>query len=143
MDVDYQELSSDNAGLLEKLGQEVFDNAIEPAQLQAFLDDPRHVMVIAVADSTVVGMGSGVEYYHPDKPPQLWINEVGVATAHRKQGIGRRLVAELITIAEERGCVYAWLGTDSHNAAGQACFNAVPGGEDPQPFVLYEWSLTD
>jgi aminoglycoside 6'-N-acetyltransferase I len=141
MEVDYQELDTANAGLLGNLAPEVFDNAIDPAQLSAFIDDPRHIMVVALHDGTVIGMASGMEYFHPDKPPQLWINEVGVATSHRKQGVGRRLVAELITLAEERGCVYAWLGTDSHNAAGQACFGAVPGGEDPQPFVLYEWDL--
>jgi predicted GNAT family acetyltransferase len=60
-------------------------------------------------------MASAVEYFHPDKPPQLWINEVGVALSHRKQGIGRQLVQKLVASAKDRGCIYAWLGTEGSN----------------------------
>jgi ribosomal protein S18 acetylase RimI-like enzyme len=86
-------------------------------------------------------MASAVEYFHPDKPPQLWINEVGVALSHRKRGIGRQLVQELVASAKDRGCVYAWLGTNTDNVAAQACFSSVPEVETPQPFLLYEWEL--
>jgi len=55
--------------------------------LEAFLNDARHVMFVAVESGQVVGMGSAVEYFHPDKPPQLWINEVGVAPAFQRRGI--------------------------------------------------------
>jgi len=136
-------LTADNAGLLDTVAPDVFDHAIDAEQLAAFLDDPRHVMVLAVADGTVVGMASAVEYFHPDKMPQLWINEVGVAPTHRRLGIGRRLVQALIDLAEVRGCTYAWLGTENDNVSGKACFSSVPEGEPPQPFLLYEWDLED
>jgi len=41
-------------------------------------DDPRHHLVVAV-EHVVVGFCSAVDYIQPDKPPELWINEVGVA----------------------------------------------------------------
>ena len=100
-------------------------------------------MVVAVDNDTVIGMASAVEYFHPDKQPQLWINEVGVAATHRKRGIGRRMVQALLEVANERGCTFAWLGTDIDNEAAQACFGAVPEVEKPQPFLLYEWDLED
>jgi hypothetical protein len=34
---------------------------------------------MATAGDTVVGFASAVHYVHPDKAPELWINEVGVA----------------------------------------------------------------
>tara|TARA_R110002049_G_scaffold20717_13_gene75970 strand:+ start:2099 stop:2545 length:447 start_codon:yes stop_codon:yes gene_type:complete len=141
--VTVQPLNDANSTLLENIAPDVFDNAIDPVQLQAFLDDPRHIMFLAVEEQSVVGMASAVEYFHPDKPPQLWINEVGVTAAHRRRGIGRSLVAALLDVARQRGCVYAWLGTDSDNVAGQACFDSVPGGEQPQPFLLYEWDVSN
>ena len=98
-------------------------------------------MVVAVDNATVIGMASAVEYFHPDKQPQLWINEVGVASTHRNQGIGRRMVQALLQAATERGCTFAWLGTDIDNEAAQACFRSVAEAEKPQPFLLYEWSL--
>ncbi len=143
MSVDIEHLSSDNSDLLNRIGPEVFDNPIDKDQLQVFLDDERHFMVIALDDGVVVGMASAVEYLHPDKKPQLWINEVGVASTHRRQGIGRSLVEEMIGIAKKRRCVYAWLGTDIENMAAQRCFGSVPNGEAPQKFLLYEWDLEE
>ncbi len=143
MDVDICLLNLENTDLLNRIGPEVFDNPIDQDQLEAFLHDERHFMVLALDDGIVVGMASAVEYLHPDKQPQLWINEVGVATTHRRQGIGRKLVQELIGIGENRGCVYAWLGTDNENKVAQRCFGSVPHGEDPKAFLLYEWEIAE
>jgi hypothetical protein len=40
----------------------------------------------------VVGFASGVTYLHPDKPIELWINEVGVAKSHQGQGISKSVM---------------------------------------------------
>lgn len=143
MPVDLRLLTPDNTELLERIGPDVFDHPIDADQLQAFVDDERHIMIVAVDGDTIVGMASAVEYFHPDKEPQLWINEVGVASTHRSKGLGRRLVTALLDAARDRGCVFAWLGTDVDNSAAQACFGSVAGVETPQPFLLYEWKLND
>jgi len=143
MDLDFRLLNSENAHLLGRVAPDVFDNPINAQQLRAFLDDERHILFVALDEDTVVGMASAVEYFHPDKEPQLWINEVGVAPTHRRLGIGRRLVESMLDIAKERGCVFMWLGTDNDNKAAQRCFGSVPDGEEPQPFLLYEWDLED
>jgi aminoglycoside 6'-N-acetyltransferase I len=134
-------LDAHNAHLLDNVAADVFDNAIEPSQLQVFLDCPRHVMVLAVEDGIVVGIASGVEYFHPDKAPQLWINEVGVTPTRRNQGIGRQLVRALMETGTNRGCVSAWLGTERDNLPAQRCFGAVANGDTPQVFLLYEWDI--
>lgn len=136
-----QQLTTANKQCLDRLAPEVFDNAIDPVQLARFLSDPRHLMLVAIEDGLVVGMASAVEYFHPDKPPQMWINEVGVSPAWQRRGIGRALTAALVEAARQRGCAYAWLGTDRDNTAAQACFRSVPDVEPPQPFLLYEWEL--
>ena len=141
MSIEIVLLCNANAELLKNIAPEVFDDEINPQYLGAFLDDPRHIMYLAVDNKVVVGMASALEYFHPDKPPQLWINEVGVALSHRKQGIGRKLVQVLVAAAKDRGCIYAWLGTDMENVAAQACFSSVPEVENPQHFLLYEWEL--
>jgi aminoglycoside 6'-N-acetyltransferase I len=141
--VDIVRLTSANAALLDTLAPEVFDHAVHAPFLAAFLSDPRHVMFVAVDDGVVIGMASAVEYFHPDKAPQLFINEVGVSPAYQRRGIGRALTEALVREAKARGCIYAWLGTASDNAAGQACFAAVPEGDPPETFVLYAWDLED
>ncbi len=136
-------MSHANADLLRHVAPDVFDNPIEAPELQKFLDDPRHIMMLAVDDNTVVGMASAFEYFHPDKKQQLFINEVGVAPTHRRRGIGRDLVAALLDEARTRGCVFAWLGTDVDNRPAQACFASVTGVASPEPFLLYEWDMSE
>lgn len=141
MAIDVVRLTDSNSACLGRLAPDVFDNPIDPVQLARFLADPRHVMVVALHEDAVVGMASGVEYFHPDKPPQMWINEVGVSPAYRRQGIGRRLTTALVDIAENRGCDYAWLGTTHDTEGAERCFGSVPGVEPAQHFILFEWNL--
>lgn len=136
-------LTTANATVLDVIAPDVFDEPVQPNYLAAFLGDPRHVMFVAIEGGTVVGMASGVEYFHPDKPPQLWINEVGVSPAHQRKGIGRRLTQALVEEASRRNCVYAWLGTATDNTPAQKCFSSTPDVEPPQAFLLYEWDLED
>lgn len=49
----------------------------------------------AIVGGALVGFVSAVHYVHPDKPPELWINEVGVGESHRGQSIGKRLHSRL------------------------------------------------
>jgi len=128
---------------LTRVADDVFDEAVELKYLKPFLECPRHVMFLAMDEDLVVGMISGVEYFHPDKAPQLWINEVGVDTAHRRKGIGRKLSIAMIAEAECRKCTYAWLGTEPDNKAANALYNSVPNVEPAQSFVLYEWDLLE
>ena len=137
------ELTSQNASLLGRVAPDVFDYEIKPAQLENFLDDPRHIMMMALGGSMVVGVASAVEYFHPDKSPQLWINEVGVSPAWRGRGVGRSLVAEMVQAAARRGCRYAWVSVEGDNRAARACIEAAPHVERPQPFLLYEWDLAE
>jgi ribosomal protein S18 acetylase RimI-like enzyme len=141
MTTDIVSLSQSNATLLNNIAPDVFDNAIDPKSLAAFLDDPRHIMVVAVQHDVVIGMATAFEYFHPDKPPQIFVNEVGVTPAHQRRGIGRKLVEALLDAARTRGCVFAWLGTATDNIPGQACFASVSGAAKAQPFLLYEWDL--
>lgn len=136
-----RQLTRDTSKMLEACAPDVFDGPMRPDSLAAFLDDPRHVLWFAEADGQVVGFASGTELLHPDKPPQMFINEVGVSPAWRRRGIGRALVSALIADARARGCDYAWLGTDVDNVGGNACFGSVPGAKRAEVFALWEWDI--
>jgi aminoglycoside 6'-N-acetyltransferase I len=74
-----------------------------------FLRDERHHLAVAIEDETVVGFASGVHYVHPDKPAELWINEVGVAPSHHRRGIGKPLLQPSSSVRSgwvvaRRGC---------------------------------------
>ncbi|MBI1255525.1 MAG: GNAT family N-acetyltransferase [Hyphomonas sp.] len=136
-------IDASNAVCLDSMAPEVFDFPVRPDYLLAFLSDPRHVLIVAIDDGCVVGMATAFEYFHPDKPPQMFINEVGVSPGWQRKGLGRKLTAALVEEAERRGCQYAWLGTESQNIAAQKCFASVPEAEGPKTFLLYEWDMED
>lgn len=139
--ISIERLRPENASLLANVATDVFDDPINAESVAAFVGDARHAMYLALDGDLVVGMVSGVEYFHPDKPSQLWINEVGVAPTHQRRGIGRSLVKALLAEGRERGCSTAWLGTDLDNAAAHACFESAAGEKAASPFLMYEWDL--
>lgn len=106
-----------------------------------FLDDPRHHLVVALDGEVVVGFASGVHYVHPDKPPELWINEVGVAPTHHRRGIGRRLLAALLDHGASLGCVQAWVLTSPANTAACALYAGGGGREAPEHSTMFEFAL--
>jgi ribosomal protein S18 acetylase RimI-like enzyme len=126
-----------DAPVLDRLAPGVFDHDVRPAWRDEFLADTRHHLVVARDDGVVVGMASGVHYVHPDKAPQLFINEVGVAPTHREQGLGRRMIARLVERATELGCTEAWVLTDSDNAAANRLYTSSGANDPAAPCVMY------
>jgi ribosomal protein S18 acetylase RimI-like enzyme len=128
--------------LLRNVAPDVFDERPMPALSREFASDPRHHLAVAIDDhGTVVGMASGVHYVHPDKPAQMFVNEVGVAAAYEGQGIGTRLLAVLLQRATELGCTEAWTATEPDNRRAQALYARAGGVADPIPVVMYTFPL--
>lgn len=130
-------LGPSDSAVLERVAEGVFDGPVHPAAADEFLSDARHHIAVAIEAGEVVGMASAVDTLHPDKLPQLFINEVGVAPAHRRQGIARRLMAALLEHARQIGCTQAWLATGADNAAAQALYASIPGAEIDENVVHY------
>lgn len=139
LSIEIRLLGRDDIEVLSDVAEGVFDNPVESRWARAFLDDERHHMVVAIEGSRVVGMASAVDYVHPDKAPQLWINEVGVAPSHQQRGIGRRLLDALLAHGRTLGCTEAWLGTEPDNAPARRLYEGT--GSSPETFILYAFDL--
>ena len=131
-------LGAADAPVLERVAAGVFDNPIDPVWSAEFLGDPRHHLAVAMADGLVVGMVSAVHYIHPDKAPELWVNEVGVAPSHQCKGIGRKLLAVLFAHGRALGCTQAWLGTEESNVAARRLYGSVGGKEAPMMHITFD-----
>lgn len=134
-------LDASDAKVLESVTEGVFDHAISPVLAAEFLADPRHHLAIAAADGMVVGFASAVHYVHPDKPPELWINEVGVAAAYRRQGLAGRLLNLLFDHARSLGCKQAWVLTEAGNEATHKLYSSMPGSHPPTQPLMFEFDL--
>lgn len=124
-------LTSRDASVLDNVAEDVFDNPIDLRSTAEFLADPHHHLCVAVEAGVVIGFASAVRYIHPDKPPELWINEVGVAPPFHRRGVAKAIVARLLALAKQLGCVEAWVLTDEDNTAARALYRSAGGTETP------------
>jgi aminoglycoside 6'-N-acetyltransferase I len=122
-------LQRNDESILSNVAPEVFDNPIDPNFAREFLQDPRHHIAVAIDDGVVIGFASGVHYVHPDKEPEMWINEVGVAPTHRRRGVAREVLVALLQVARSRNCSNAWVLTDESNEAAVALYTSLGGIE--------------
>ena len=76
--VEIVRVTKDNTDVLGKVAPDVFDAAIEPKLLAGYVEESNHLMFVAVADGLVVGQLIGVVHRHPDKPAELYLDNLGV-----------------------------------------------------------------
>lgn len=140
MAIEIRLLGADDAQVLQNVDPDVFDNPVDPAWTARFLSDPRHHIIVAIDAGLVVGMITAVDYFHPDKAAQLFINETGVAESHRRRGIGIRLLHAMLEHGRAIECNEAWVGTESDNIAARSLYER--GGGLSEDFVLYSFDLS-
>lgn len=135
-------LGADDAELLARVAEGVFDNAVDPAATARFLAEPRNHMVVALEEGEVIGFASAIDYIHLDKPvPMLFINEVGVGDRHRRRGVGRALVQAMLEHAAALGVEEAWVATESNNLPARRLYEATGGVEADDAVVMFTYSL--
>ena len=128
--------------VLAAVADDVFDDPLDAAATAAYLADPRHHLAVAIDGGVVVGFASAVVYVHPDKPqPELWINEVGVASTHQRRGLGRDLLKALLDVARREGCSEAWVLADRSNTAAQEFYASLGGARAPEDAVMFTFTL--
>jgi ribosomal protein S18 acetylase RimI-like enzyme len=139
--IDVRILDAQDASVLELVAPDVFDGPVDPRWSGEFLADARHHLAVALDGQTVIGMASAVHYVHPDKAPQLWINEVGVAPTYQHRGVGRQLLDVLLAHGRALGCTEAWVLTEPANGVAQRLYARAGGVLTPGGTLLYSFPL--
>lgn len=139
MNLDILRIGPGDAAVLEQMAEDVFDDEIDPAKLAAYLATPGHLMVLAVAGGVVVGQARGMIQRHPDKPTELYVDNLGVTPARQREGIATRLLDELTAWGRENGCEGAWVATETDNAPARALYGLR--GAEPETFVAYYYAF--
>jgi ribosomal protein S18 acetylase RimI-like enzyme len=116
----------------------LFDYPPRSDAVSRFLTDPNHHLLIAYSADVPAGFVSGVEVTHPDKGTEMFLYELAVDEAHRREGIGTALVLALRDLARERGCYGMWVLTDDDNAAAGATYRKAGGEVESQP-LMFSW----
>jgi aminoglycoside 6'-N-acetyltransferase I len=145
--IEIKMLEAGDTGLLERIASGVFEHPLKEFSVSEFLLDSRHHMAVALyraegaEQPQVIGFASAVHYVHPDKDPELWINEIGVAPDHRNHGVGKQLLNLLFNHARDIGCTEAWVLTERSNTSAMQLYSSVDGVESVSDQVMFSFSL--
>ncbi|MGV3491459.1 MAG: GNAT family N-acetyltransferase [Devosia sp.] len=120
------------------IAADVFDEPINSGRLEAYLMEPGHLMILAFDAGTVVGQCAAVIHRHPDKVSELYIDEVGTATSHLRQGIATRMMEAMFNWGRELGCREAWLGTDLDNLEANGLYRKMGGKGESISYYEFE-----
>ncbi len=137
--IDIKLLRESDASVLDRITDGVFDEPVTKSWLNEFLANPNHHLAVASDDQLIIGMASAVHYVHPDKPVELWINELGVAPSYQRQGIATRLMQTLFDLAVTLGAKEAWVLTEPENTAARRLYQTAQGKESS--CLMYSFSL--
>ena len=142
MVVSVRRMQPGDEALFQRLAPDVFDEPILASRLHDYLRSPGHIMVLALEDDLVVGQCAGVLHRHPDKTTELYVDEVGTASTHRRKGIARLMIDELFAWGRELGCVEAWLGTETDNEAAKSLYRRFkPKENETIQYFLFDLRL--
>jgi len=137
--VEIRRLAAEDLAVALTLGQ-LLDGPAQEAATRRFLASPSHHWLVAYVDGWPAGFVTGIELTHPDKGTEMFLYELGVDAAFRRQGIGRQLTEALAVVARERGCYGMWAGTEPDNAAALATYRAA-GATSRDPAVVLTWTF--
>lgn len=118
---------------------DVFDKPVRESLAREFLSDSRHHIVVAVDEGRILGFASGLHYVHPDKPPELWVNEIAVTPAQQGKGLGKALLSALLELGRQVGCSGAWVLTDRSNVRAMQLYSSLGGR--PKDQVMFSFLL--
>lgn len=130
-----------DAALFDRVADDVFDNAIDPDLLARYLASPTMRIVVAQDGDLIVGFCSGLVHFHPDKPEDFFINELGVAAPWRRRGIATRLIAATCDLARDMGCRSAWVVADPTDEA-MGFYRSLGAEQTGTDLAMFTFHLT-
>ena len=113
------------------------DNAISPydvVALTAYLERQDTVFIACHDHSggspSLLGMASArIEIKPYGNQRWLYVDEVDVCANQRQRGAGKRMMEELLEIADREGCKELWLATETDNLAANRLYQSLDPDE--------------
>ena len=96
--------------------------------------EPRRVLVVAVVDRLVIGQCLARLHRHPDKATDLYVDDLAISPAYRRNAIATRLIQACVAHSREADAL--WVATEPDNDAARALYRAL--GLEPRDALVFE-----
>jgi aminoglycoside 6'-N-acetyltransferase I len=137
----FKRLGVEDIHFLQNVAEDVFDHPIDFVFAKDFLSDTRNILIVALEGDLVIAQIVAVVHQHLDAPPDLYIDNLGVAPAWQRRGIGRRLLALAFKAGAEQGAKAAWAGTEEDNLPANALYENT--GASAGRFMMFSYSTIE
>lgn len=132
-------ITSANRELLENVAAGVFDQPICAERLTRYLENPANWLGVAHADGQVIGQVMCVVHDHPDKPTELYLDEIGTADNWRRRGAAQCLMQAVFERADANAIEEIWLGTEPDNLPARALYEKTGATGEAALIFYLEW----
>ncbi|MGH3011195.1 MAG: GNAT family N-acetyltransferase [Gaiellaceae bacterium] len=131
-------LLAEQAAEFDLAGRSSPDRPHSATDAAAYLADPGVLHWVAEEDGIVIGELLGHPLLLPfGEERELLLYSIGVRAGHRRRGVGRALVDEMIRWMKDAGVPEAWVLADNPGAeAFYATCGFAPGGEGEQGVLM-------
>ena len=127
--MEYRRLTIDDLAMVMAMNRSFREGFAEESSLRAFLCDPDCWLFAAVEDGRIIGFAYGYALQRLNtQRKMLYIHEVGVLDDCQRQGIGSRLMKELLKACEAEHICKMFLTCYQNNAGANALYRKA-GGE--------------
>jgi aminoglycoside 3-N-acetyltransferase I len=93
------------------------------------------------AGGQLAGALHAIAYVHPAGRRYLYVDEVDVDEAFRRQGVATAMLQAAGEIARGLGAHALWLGADQGNEPAHALYRSL-GPQDVEPGTIYTYAIT-
>ena len=110
--------------------------------LESFLQDDANCFVVACEGNRPVGFAFGYVLPRIDAlEPMIYLHEIAVAAAYRRQGVGRELVQVFESLGRTCHGRKLFMLTDANNLPARRLFASIGARESPSCSLFeYVWS---
>lgn len=129
-----------HAALFDTVHEDVFDGPVIPEHLASFLADPKQHIIVAIDAGQMCGICSGMHHHHPDKAPDMWINELSVATPWRRRGIATQMIGALRDLGAALGCREVWVVADPTDMA-EGFYTSLGWSREGERLAMFSTTL--
>lgn len=108
---------------------------------EAYAVSPTTMTFVARAGGEIAGWCWGYELVRPDDSSMLYLHQLEVDEAHRRQGIARDLMNAFMTAGASSGATKMFLTTGADNTPARTLYESMGGGLASQGPTVNYWFL--
>lgn len=135
-------LGVDDVTLATRLARELAGaGRVDAAHLAEMLTDPRSIVIAAQVQTEPVGYLVAYSFPSLSGERLAYLYDIEVAHLHRRRGVARAMVSELLSVCRQAGVESVWVGSSLTNHAACELWRATGAQREGDQYVEFTFEL--